>query len=76
MNVVTKSGTNEVHGDLYEFFRNNVLNDRGYFDPSLPDYKQNQFGGTLGRADQEGQDFHFRFVRRESAGSGKFVRER
>src|SRR5271155_2280283 len=48
VNVVTKSGTNDVHGDFYEFFRNDVLNTRGYFDPYVLDYKQNQFGATLG----------------------------
>jgi hypothetical protein len=48
VNVVTKSGTNEIHGDFYEFFRNNVLNTRGYFDPYVLDYNQNQFGFTLG----------------------------
>jgi len=48
VNVVTKSGTNVLHGDVYEFFRNNVLNTRGYFDPHVLDYKQNQFGFTLG----------------------------
>ncbi|HLK32367.1 MAG TPA: carboxypeptidase regulatory-like domain-containing protein [Terriglobales bacterium] len=48
VNVVTKSGTNRLHGDVYEFFRNKVLNSRGYFDSETPDFKQNQFGGTLG----------------------------
>jgi len=48
VNVVTKSGTNNVHGDFYEFLRNDVLNTRGYFDPNVLDYKQNQFGATLG----------------------------
>src|SRR5277367_6753638 len=54
VNVVTKSGTNDVHGDFYEFIRNDVLNTKGFFDkfgdqdaPTL-DYKQNQFGATLG----------------------------
>jgi len=48
VNVVTKSGTNNVHGDVYEFLRNNVLNTKGYFDPSIAKYIQNQFGATLG----------------------------
>jgi outer membrane receptor protein involved in Fe transport len=50
VNVVTKSGTNQVHGDFYDFLRNNAFNTRGYFDPPhiVPDYKQNQFGGTIG----------------------------
>src|SRR5580693_4402337 len=50
INVVTKSGTNKFHGSVFEFLRNNVLNSRNYFDPPGPpgDYKQNQFGGTIG----------------------------
>jgi hypothetical protein len=59
VNVVTKSGTNDVHGDFYEFFRNDVLNTRGYFDPATPDYKQNQFGGTLGGPIKKDKTFIF-----------------
>ncbi len=59
VNVVTKSGTNQLHGDFYEFFRNNVLNTRGYFDPSIPDYKQNQFGATLGGPIKKDKTFIF-----------------
>ena len=59
VNVVTKSGTNEVHGDFYEFLRNNSLNDRGYFDPTVADYHQNQFGGTLGGPIKKDKSFIF-----------------
>ena len=59
VNVVTKSGTNAFHGDLYEFFRNNVLNARGFFDSETPDFKQNQFGGTLGGPIRKDQTFFF-----------------
>ena len=59
VNVVTKSGTNQLHGDFYEFFRNNILNTRGYFDPSVPDYKQNQFGATLGGPIKKDKTFIF-----------------
>lgn len=48
VDVVTKSGSNAFHGDLYEFLRNRALNARGFFDTVRPDFKQNQFGGTLG----------------------------
>jgi Carboxypeptidase regulatory-like domain len=48
LNVVTKSGGSALHGGLFEFLRNNILNARGYFDPSTPDFKQNDFGGTVG----------------------------
>ena len=46
--VVTKSGSDTFHGDAFEFLRNTVLDARGYFDPSRPAFRQNQFGGTLG----------------------------
>ncbi len=46
--VVTKSGSDQFHGDAFEFLRNTVLDARGYFDPSRPAFQQNQFGGTLG----------------------------
>jgi Carboxypeptidase regulatory-like domain len=48
INVVTKSGTDSFHGSGFEFFRNTVLDARGYFDPTRPEFHQNQFGGTLG----------------------------
>ncbi|HVO81088.1 MAG TPA: carboxypeptidase regulatory-like domain-containing protein [Terriglobales bacterium] len=59
VNVVTKSGTNDYHGDVYEFFRNKVLNAKGYFDLENPDFKQNQFGGTFGGPIKKDQTFFF-----------------
>jgi hypothetical protein len=45
-----KSGTNSFHGDVYEFNRNNIFNDRNYFDQTknAPPYKKNDFGYTIG----------------------------
>src|SRR5580658_3131028 len=43
-----KSGTSSFHGDLYEFVRNDDFNARNYFESSVPPYKKNDFGGTLG----------------------------
>src|SRR2546425_1715306 len=60
VNVITKSGTNRFHGDVFEFVRNAVFNARGFFAPfTLPNgqptkdkgrdqIKRNQFGGTVG----------------------------
>ena len=48
LNVATKSGSNQFHGDLWEYFRNDVLNSRDYFETVVPKYRQNQFGATLG----------------------------
>ncbi len=46
--VVSKSGSNAIHGDAFEFFRNTALDARGYFDPTRSAFNQNQFGGTIG----------------------------
>jgi outer membrane receptor protein involved in Fe transport len=59
VNVVTKSGTNSVHGDVYEFIRNTALNTKGFFDTSVPNYKQNQFGATLGGPIKKDKTFIF-----------------
>jgi len=59
VNVVTKSGTNAVHGDFYEFLRNNVLNTKGYFDSAIAKYIQNQFGATLGGPIKKDKAFIF-----------------
>ena len=59
VNVVTKSGTNDVHGNVYEFFRNQNLNAKGFFDITKLDYLQNQFGGTLGGPIRKDKTFFF-----------------
>jgi hypothetical protein len=49
INAVTRAGTNQFHGSLYEFLRNSALDARNFFDgPSVPPFKRNQFGGSLG----------------------------
>lgn len=48
VNVVTKSGTNEFHGDLFEFVRNGYFNARNYFAGAVDPLKRNQFGGVIG----------------------------
>ena len=51
INLTTRAGTNAFHGAGFEFFRNQSLNARNYFqraNPVKPDYRRNQFGGTLG----------------------------
>ncbi len=48
VNVVTKSGTNEVHGNVFEFLRTGVTNARNFFAPRRDNLKRNQFGGTIG----------------------------
>jgi Carboxypeptidase regulatory-like domain/TonB dependent receptor len=48
VNLVTKSGTNQWHGDGWEFIRNNVLDARSFFLPSIGAFRWNQFGGAVG----------------------------
>src|SRR5918993_3706479 len=50
INVVTKSGTNEFHGNLFEFHGNSALNAKNFFDApgKIPPFKRNLFGGTIG----------------------------
>lgn len=48
VNVLTKSGTNKIHGDAFEFLRNYAMDARNYFASSPDPLKQNQFGATLG----------------------------
>lgn len=51
VNLITKSGTNNFHGSLFEYFRNEVLDARDWFNAApayKPAYRLNQFGGTVG----------------------------
>jgi Carboxypeptidase regulatory-like domain len=48
VNIVTKSGTNQLHGSLWEFIRNDKLDARNTFNPGKSKFRQNQFGATLG----------------------------
>ena len=59
VNVVTKAGTNEWHGDAFEFLRNNALNSRGFFSPTRDTLKRNQFGGTVGGPVKKDKLFFF-----------------
>ncbi len=63
VNVVTKSGTNSFHGNVYEFFRNKVLNANGYCFSAdgcpKPQFNQNQFGGTFGGPIKKDRTFFF-----------------
>lgn len=60
VNMVTKSGTNDMHGSLFEFLRNSKLDARNFFDiPSKPAFKRNQFGGSLGGRIRKDRAFYF-----------------
>jgi|SRR5580704_7982201 hypothetical protein len=59
--VTTKSGTDDWHGNGYEFFRNEALNARNYFDQTkkAPLYRRNDFGFTIGGPVKKGKTFIF-----------------
>jgi Carboxypeptidase regulatory-like domain len=59
VNVVTKSGGNAFHGDLFEFLRNTDLDARNYFSPTRGTFLQNQFGGTFGGPIRRNRIFFF-----------------
>jgi hypothetical protein len=62
VNIVTKSGTNTLHGSAFEYFRNDALDARNYFDPtSAPKapFHNNQFGGAIGGPIVKGKTFFF-----------------
>lgn len=59
--VVTRSGTNAIHGVLYEFLRNDALDARNFFASQVEPLKQNQFGGTIGGPLRKNKDFAFGF---------------
>jgi carboxypeptidase family protein len=59
VNVVTKSGTNQVHGSGFEFLRNTLLDGRNFFSPTRGFFRQNQFGGTLGGPIRNSRVFFF-----------------
>jgi hypothetical protein len=48
INAITKSGTAQFHGGAYEYFRNDKLDARNFFSPTVPPLKQNQFGFLIG----------------------------
>ena len=46
--LATRSGTNQWHGNLFEYFRNEALDARNFFSATRPKFRQNQFGGSVG----------------------------
>lgn len=63
VNIITKSGTNNIHGTAYNFFRNDIFDSREYFTRTgvvaKPRYRQNQFGGSVGGPIVKGKTFFF-----------------
>ncbi len=62
INAVSKSGTNAIHGDLYEFLRNSAFDAKNYFDDPnspIPAFERNQFGGAVGGPIRKNRVFYF-----------------
>jgi Carboxypeptidase regulatory-like domain/TonB dependent receptor/TonB-dependent Receptor Plug Domain len=57
--AVTRSGSNEIHGNVYEFLRNDNLDARKFFDAQKPEFRRNQFGATAGGPIIRGKFFFF-----------------
>src|SRR5215831_18858839 len=57
--LTTKSGTNNFHGSLYEFFRNTDLDAKSFFAPTREKFNLNQFGGAIGGPIRKGKTFFF-----------------
>ena len=80
--IVSKSGTNQLTGDVFEYLRNSALDARNYFDPSptnlggrIPEFKRNQFGGALGGPLKKDKTFFFANYEglRQSTGNPLYV---
>ena len=70
--VVTKSGTNQLHGTLYEYLRNDALDSRSFFQPSVSMLRQNQFGGNVSRTGEARQAVLLLLVSGAAESAGQF----
>jgi hypothetical protein len=59
VNIITRSGTNQIHGNWFHFLRNGAMNARQFFAPVQDSLKRNQFGGALGGAIIKDKLFYF-----------------
>ena len=59
INLVTRGGTNDWHGNAYEFVRNNIFDSPPHFQKTLPEYRRNQFGGSFGGPIKKNKAFFF-----------------
>ena len=69
--VVTKSGSNNFHGDLYEFFRNDAMDSRNFFAAQTEPLHRNQYGATLGGRIRKDKDFFFLYYEGQRDSEGK-----
>jgi hypothetical protein len=69
--MVTKSGGNGFHGDLYEFLRNNAMDARNFFAAQTEPLHRNQYGATLGGPIRKDKDFFFVYYEGQRDTEGK-----
>lgn len=83
VNIITRSGTNEMRGDVFEFFRNKSLNSKGHFErfdvfgnsinQQKAPFRQNQYGFTLGGPIKRDQTFYFVSLEHLTTNTSNFV---
>jgi hypothetical protein len=74
VNAISRAGTNQIHGNAYEFIRNSALDARNFFDPAkIPAFHRNQFGASIGAPIRKDKTFVFGDYEgiRQSKGVGK-----
>lgn len=59
LNIATKSGTNQFHGEVFDYLRNDVFDARNFFDITKPAFRRNQYGGTFGGPILKDRTFFF-----------------
>ncbi|HEU4389621.1 MAG TPA: TonB-dependent receptor, partial [Blastocatellia bacterium] len=59
VNIATRSGSNDFHGEAFEFLRNDAFDARNFFDATIPPFKRNQFGVALGGPVRKENTFFF-----------------
>lgn len=59
LNIITRSGTNQTHGDAFGFLRDSAYEARNFFDPTSSSYTRAQYGATLGGALRKDKTFYF-----------------
>lgn len=69
--MVTKSGSNSIHGDAFEFLRNNALDARNFFASTTEPLHRNQYGGTIGGPLRRNKDFFFAYYEGQHDSEGK-----
>jgi hypothetical protein len=65
VNAITRSGTNQFHGSVYEFLRNSAVDARNFFDGAIPPFRRNQFGADAGGPIRKDRIFLFLGITKE-----------